>query len=634
MNRNIAALILLFALFACEFSPSEVPLSEIEEPPEIAPEISFELSPEMDTLKLSEDTWISYEVETGDRELYQIEVALDNTEIGNVNYESNQKVRAYIPASSLSDGIHQLKITTYTSTNSGSIADKIGSEAYGYELTWPVFINKEAKREFAFTTVEAIPEGIKINWTAYPYADFDHYELSISNYGSSGQIVNIEDPVINYYIDTNYIEGIYSNYTIKLIDKNSGFNIDFAGFNMPIEPPIVQVNPDCTVDLQWNRSKNESLVSQYCIMTSVPNYGTKEEHDLEDLNDTTLTLDQKIGFAGDYQAQLRYIPKGYDNYHSVLNTSGGVVTFALGDSIPRFEEAFRVVADNSLILYKNKTIFKYALETGESSEPITINPEGNGYTGMIYGSPDGNCFGYLENHKLVIRQSSDFSILSETAIDGFDGYNLQLNGISISNNGLIGTTDYFKHFCLYDASTGQKLLEKEYGSDFYPRKVLISGDGKNLAVMANIYSKYTTDLIYYQFDGTQLTELGSVSGVLEDSWEVQMYGPAETNQLVVSHWNNMYDYLIEIRDSRTFELIYSASVPTHFVPVAYDFATERAITQYHAFPVQKYSYLFDLKTGQRTKAVFFSGREPLLFHNGTVFAGNGRSIPIDEYLSE
>jgi hypothetical protein len=91
---------------------------------------------------------------------------------------------------------------------------------------------------------------------------------------------------------------------------------------------------------------------------------------------------------------------------------------------------------------------------------------------------------------------------------------------------------------------------------------------------------------------------------------------------------------VEVRDSRTFELLHSVEVPQLFVPVAYDFKTERVIAQHHSFPNKNFSILFDLKTGAQKKIVQFSGKEPLIFNDGIVYSGNGRSIPIDDFITE
>lgn len=631
-NFIILTLLCLF-FYSCEFSPSEIPLTKLEKPTNVPP-IVIEITPETDTLKLSGPTWITYSVEAGDRKLYRIAVTLDNIEVGDIRYDSPTKIRAYIPFTSLVDGNHQLKITTYTATNSGSIADKTGNEVYWYELTWPVFVNKNVKEKFAFTNPQSVPEGVKISWTQYCYADFDHYDFTWAFNGQQKGRSTITDPLQNFYID-NYVEGIYTYYSIFVYFKEGGFKFDNLNYNKPIKIPQVQVNKDRTIDIRWNHSGYERNMSQYCITSTGPGYAFKEkEHDLTNLNDTMLRLDEKIGFGGDYQVQLRYIPKGYDSYHTALNTSGGLITYALGDSVPRFQEAFLSTAENSLILYREGVITKYNPSTGKSSEGFSLIAGGNAYTKMVNGSPDGNCFGYFEGHDYVVRRSSDFSLIKRMDLEAFDGINLQLSGIAISNNGLIGTTSYFGMLRIFDSAKGRKIYEKQFDSNYYPKKVLFSPDGKNLAVMANDYGLTNTVLIYYSFDGNQLIELGRVAGVGKDSWEALAISPGEKQQLLLSRWRSTYNYNVEVRDSRTFELLHSVEVPQFFVPVAYDFITERVIAQHHFFPNKNFSYLFDLKTGVQKKIVQFSGKEPLIFNDGIVFAGNGRSIPIDDFIIE
>ncbi len=634
VNCVIVVLALLFTLHSCEFSPSEIPLTELEEPSDNVPAIWIELTPAMDTLRLSAPAWISYFVETGEQQLYQIKVELDNVEIERLGYESSQKINAHIPVNSMENGLHEIKITTYTATNSGSIADKLGNEIYWYELTWPVFVNKQAKDNLGFNDLELIPEGLKLSWPQYRYADFDRYEFTLHAANDQNVKINIVNPYQNTYIDNTYVEGCYVYYSLLIHYTEGGLAYDNKSYFEEIKSPVVQVNEDCSADIRWFHSKYEQNVQLYCIQTSVPSYGRREEHDVTNLNDTTIRLNEKIGFGGDYQVRLRYMPKGYDNYHSALNTAGGVTTFALGDSVPSFEEAFLISGENSLLLYHEGSVSKYNISSGESSQPISINAEGNAYTGMFNGSPDGNYFGYFENHDYVIRRSSDLSVVNKTDLEAFNGYNLELNSVAVSNNGLIATTGYFGGFRVFDSMTGQKIYEQQFDARYYPGKVLFSPDGKNLAIMVNDYTLNTTSLIYYSFDGNELAELGRVDGVGNSVWDVLVYGPQDKQQLVVSRWRSMYEYNVEVRDSRTFELLHAVEIPFLFVPVAYDFTSDRVIGRYQSFPTKDFSYLVDLKTGEQKKTVLFSGKEPLVFTDGIVYSGNGRSIPIDDFISE
>jgi len=616
---------LFFSLYGCEFSPSDIPLTEIEKPSETLPAIRIELKPDMDILRISGPTWVTYSVETGSHELYQIELKFDETDLVNINYESPQKLNAYIPADQIEDGMHQLKITTYIATNSGSIADKIGYEHYWYTITWPVYINKHAKENLKFTDITLVPEGVRLRWPEYSYADFLRYSLSWSWCNNQSGKINITDPSQNSYLDDNYVEGIYCSYFLMIDFKGGDFCFDQKDFFINIKNPVVMVNGDRSVDIKWSHSQNEKNVSLYCIKTSAPVYGLPEEHDITDLNETTLRLDRSIGFGGNYNVQLRYIPKGYDGYHSAYETAGGLTIFALGDSIPVFQQAFLIVEENSLLINNNGSATKWDFVTGESSSALSLPKDPDFNRLKIACSPDGNYFGYFEDKKYVVRRSSDLEIINKLNVEAYDEFNLMIDHVSISENGLIATA-CDNNLRIFDLANGEKIFERHFNS--FLRMAIISPDGKNLAAMVS------NSVIYYSFDGDQLTEIGRVNEVGHDVGSVMAYSPQSEQKFVVSYWKEMYQYNVEVRDSRSFELIYSVDVPDMFVPIIYDFTADRVISQYRSFPVERYSYLTDMQSGLRKKIVHFTGREPMVFSGGIVYSGNGRSINIDNNILE
>jgi len=623
---------LFLSLYSCEFSPSEVPMTEIEKPSEIPPAIWIDLRPEMDTLRLSSPVWVYYSIEAGNRQVYRIELQMDEADIVNKNFESDKKVSAYIPTNSLEDGMHELKITTYIATNSGSIADKFGAEVYWYEIRWPVYVNKNAKENFKFNNLEIVPEGIKTSWPEYRYADFSRYEFYRSTFNYQNGMVNITDPRQNSYIDNTYVEGCYTTYTVYVYYTVGSFQYDNMTYHEKIKNPVVKINDDCSVDISWTPSKYEQNVSLYCIRTTVPKYGIQEEHDLTDLNDTTLRLSEKIGFGGDYQVQLRYIPKDFIGYHTILDVAGGLTNFALGDSIPRFLKAFYITEENALLIYRQGVFSKYNYLTGENYATIAVPSAGSG--GTVSSSPDGNYFGYFENREYVIRNTSDYATVKTLSLEAYEGNNCILIDISISNNGLIATADDNNNLRIYNMATEGKIFDQHFSVGYYLRRAIISPDGRNLAVILNDYSLGTTSLVYFSFDSGQLNELGRVHGVGQDYGAVMAYAPQDRQKFIVSRWRSMYDYNVEVRDSRTFELLYYVEVPHFFVPVAYDFASDRVVTQYRSFPLKKFSYLIDIQSGNQKKIVQFTGDAPLSFAGEIVFSGNGRSIRIDDFIIE
>lgn len=624
-------------MVSCEFAPSEIPNSDIEEPSPIGPELLMEITPGMDTLRLSEPIWINYTVDADEEDVYAINFFLNGVQIGEVYHNSRTNVNAYIKADTLNDGNHELAIGVLTSTNSESIADQLGYEAYAYELQWPVYVNKNAKKDFGLTELEPIPEGARLNWTAYNYADFDSYEFSwYFADGLKGEKV-ISDPNQNYFIHDNFVEGCYISYNILLRFKEHGFKSDQRSYSEEIGKPEVRINNDLTVDLNWSPSRLEKNVKNYCVATSAPNYGISEEHDITNLIDTSFTLDYKIGFAGDYQVQLRYIPKGYERPHSFLNTNGGLTQFALGESFPKFQKLFKVKSDETFLTYNENTYdediwLKFDPVRGDTLKKISIKPPSDFRDWTVTASPAGNYFGSFENQEYVIRKGSDMAVVNSLSLDAFNGYNLRLESISISDNGLIAVTEYGKDIRIYSIETGDVIFKQMYKGDGGIGRVFISSDGEKIAWETYNYDLRASLLTYYQFDGDSLIEIDKLEVEYEEMGETLAFSP-DGNTLVYSR-RRMHDYHLEMRDADTFELLYKTKVPHLFVPVAYDFVEDRVIAQYRSFPTKDHSYLIDMKSGKQQKIVQFTGRETILFDQGRAYAGNGRWIDVDDYYVE
>jgi hypothetical protein len=369
----------------------------------------------------------------------------------------------------------------------------------------------------------------------------------------------------------------------------------------------------------------------YCLKTTAPNYGTTEEHDISDLNVTSLRLSNKIGFGGDYTIMLKYIPLLYKSYHSVLDTKGGITSFALGDSTPVYEKSFYLGSENSFLLYSAGKFFKYNPQNGQKSGIMSAESGTSTITNMISCSPDGNYFGYLWNEKYVIRRTSDFSVVNIVDIQGYARHNLLLNDVNISNNGIISTADYNNYIRLFNVETGVKIFEKLYSTSYYTRESIISPDGQNLAVMFVNYITNKVELAYYSFTGDQLIELGRVAEVGQDNSASIVYYPESQHKIIVPRWVSMYHYVMEVRDTRDFALLHSSDVAFLFVPVAYDFASGLAIAQFQSFPPRNYSLLIDLNTGVTSKIIQLTARSNYIFSEKKLYSGNGRSINVDNY---
>lgn len=625
----LAVLSILLISFSCEYSPSEIPLTEVEEPTD-PPAISVNLTPEMDTLKLFTTANITYVVDVGVHEIYDFKFLMDGAEISNVYSNAKGSYYTTIPTYSLGDGLHELKIKTFTSTNSGSIADKIGAEQFLYEVSWPVYINKKARDQMKFTNLQVVPDGIKLSWFKYDYADFKQYMVGRSSLipGYNKELVNTTNPYLTSIVDKTYIEGDYVTYS--LMAYMDGFAMDSRSYVEEIKKPKVTINPDRTLGVNWSPSKYSQNVKSYYLKTTIPQFGYPEDHEISDLNQTTVRFSEKLGFGGNYGVQLRYIPKGYEGYYT-YDVKGGLTSVALGDSVPAFERGFLIRSENSILTYKEGKFSKFNQLTGLSSTSFPIKPIEYPYQKLIASSVSGNLFGYFEDNLFFVRRTSDWSLLNKLDVGSTNNFNLNGNNISISDDGKVAVIDIYNNLRIFDFKSGEKILENKFENPYAILEAVISPDGKMLVVRLTNYIEQKGLLIGYNIESNKLDEVNRLvrsNPMYESSFT---FSPVD-RKIIYINYSGMYNYNVDIINAQTFVVENSIKIPEFFVPITYDYSNDRVIAQFQSFPTEKYSYLFDVKTGKQSKIVQFVGREQLIFSNGTVFSGNGRSIKIDDYI--
>lgn len=622
----------LVTLFSCEYSPPEIPDSKLDKPSDIIPEININLTPDLDTLKLYTTVKVNYTVDVGDRKIYNIQFFMDGQQMGNVYSSSQNSYYTTVPTYLLNDGLHELKIVTYTSTNSGSIADKLQAEQYFYELKWPVLVNKQARDQMKITSLQPVPEGIKLAWFKYDYADFQRYTLSKSSIipNQGRELVNSSNPYLTSFVDDSYIEGDYVTYS--LVTYMDGLAMDSRSYVDEIKRPKIKINSDRTVDVNWSPSKYPKNVESYFLKTSIPQYGYPEDHEISDLSQTTFRFKEKIGFGGNYGMQLRYIPKNFDSYKT-FDVKGGFTEFALGDSIPAFQRGFFIHGKNSILIYKDGKFSKYNCETGQSSDTLSVTPIESVDQRYIIGSASGNLFGYFEGQQFIVRNSDDLLLVKRLNLEAYEGFNFTLRNISLSDNGVIATIDYYNTLRIFNIQNGMKIIEKKYDSSIYLQNAVLTPDGTGVCIELGNYSEETNSWILYHIELNQLNEITRYVKPGSDYESTLTFSPVN-GKIISFSYLGMHDYKVDILNAQTFAVEKSVRIPSLFVPIAYDYDADQVIVQYKSFPTKKFSYLFDMRTGKQSTIVQFSAREQYLFSNGTVYAGNGRSIKIDDFILE
>jgi hypothetical protein len=137
------SLLLFSGLPACFYSDTE--MFEVEPIPGDPP--LFSLSTNLDTLlnpPVNDSLEVNYDVEISGGELYYLYADVASTTI----YESDSSSGSFWINASLADssGVDTLYMEFYYSSNSNSLADKVGYEALVEYLSFAIDFNLEAKK--------------------------------------------------------------------------------------------------------------------------------------------------------------------------------------------------------------------------------------------------------------------------------------------------------------------------------------------------------------------------------------------------------------------------------------------------------------------------------------------------------
>ena len=164
IQGRIPVVILLIILISCKFQPSEIPLTDVQPPGDNAPVLFIEVQPDMDTLKLAMDTWTEFKFTSPEASVQHVKISFDDNVVYDAEYNPANKPRFYIALGNYSEGLHSFTIQAFTSSNTGSIADKVGAEGYLYQVEWPVIIRHNVDRWLSVTDVEYKNGGAQVEW--------------------------------------------------------------------------------------------------------------------------------------------------------------------------------------------------------------------------------------------------------------------------------------------------------------------------------------------------------------------------------------------------------------------------------------------------------------------------------------
>ncbi len=330
---SIRFLWLALLLASCEFNPDEIQEKYVEKPSEEAPMIEFELSPETDTLKLSEVVKIKYKFNASPRKIHWVEFAFDNATFLKREYQLDESLEFDLNPFTYDAGLHHLTIKVITSSNSGSIADKIQAEGYSYELKWPVLIDFTPIRAIKILGVTQQNGGALIKWEKFPHASFKNYTLEKIPFfeNISTNIAVITNPNITSYFDANYLEGEKVYYRIYL----SGYPGGWVYYSVLPGPIKASWTSGFKAVVSWEPTQNPSRLDYYRIVPL--DWISREGERHITFGEKKDIVFDKLALGKNIQINLQNVPKTTNSNFSYAGLEVSSATFAIGDKIPAHE---------------------------------------------------------------------------------------------------------------------------------------------------------------------------------------------------------------------------------------------------------------------------------------------------------
>jgi len=248
-------LLLVFSFSSCEFESTETWLNEV---PEAQGEIpTAELSFKDAVVYIDKPTLFEYSLTFQQQKVYLVEFYLD---FKILKKQEGSKGSVLLDPSA---GEHHFEMRVYTSTASGSIADKVGVEVFSYQQSWTIRAEDESAADLEILNIAKSGGSVLIEWEKYTGYKFESYELlkktnngNLSFFTTSDKdVVSCQDP---YYI------GGTAEYFLRFTKSDGGyFDSEAASFTHDPGRMALQLDVDNNVIATWSPCEFETNFGQY-----------------------------------------------------------------------------------------------------------------------------------------------------------------------------------------------------------------------------------------------------------------------------------------------------------------------------------------------------------------------------------
>lgn len=228
---SYASLMTLVALSGCFYAPDEEVFTDVEKPNPVGM-ISLSDYDDGDTIVLFTAADFYFNVGTTQGKIKEVSVVLSGSEL----YEGEGPSGTFsIRDNNLKTGIYDLQIEFISSSETGSLLDKLGGELFKVWRKWVVKIDRDPPPT---PVLEVVPNTnfLTLRWKPYLKANFVSYEFV--DYKVGKRII-IDDPHVTSWVDSTYVSGsasyhltvrniLYSRSTEKTVNYPQQVQVDYT----------------------------------------------------------------------------------------------------------------------------------------------------------------------------------------------------------------------------------------------------------------------------------------------------------------------------------------------------------------------------------------------------------------------
>lgn len=597
--KNILLLTTIVLFVACEYVPSDSNFVGLTPPEDyISNQISLNEIPLSDTICMYKNTSISIKIKSPN-DLQEVVVLLDGAKYLSLE---NKSLNFDIDPNQLREGVHTLSVSAVFTSQTGSLAEKMGLENYMGELSWHLNVVHNPQDHFMLGHRINEEGFVEIYWkNVVPDSVFEKY--TVHSGLTQKTDVSISDPSQKSFVDSGYVCG-YVYYEVSAFLKDGSFYLQRHSINTTVPKIYFEDLGLDSLRIFWDRpyANGRFYLNNFA----------------SGITDTTITIPQLFGEDRQFSLEIRPRNAKFDN---TFNISYAWDWFCQGTSLglPNWELYAYNLKDNILYTRIYNDLVAFDATSLQIKNSVTIDGKlwGFAYGGKIATAPHNSTVAAMTGEETLIFTDSRF--INPVKISPLPG-SIHTRLASLTSDDRFFVVQKDSTVCtIFNTLTGEKITDFPFTyKTIYdiPEYVTVSYDGKYFCASSE--------------NGMELFEIIDTTTTLlytdTRDYQAAIFVPTQSDKLLLR-----VDSAIEIRQIPGFNLIQTLDISAEGATICNIDPASMSLLYYqnHALKVCKINdiseTIFKIRSDQKTCKMY--NNKLLTYGKG------GISFDISPYLS-